>query len=71
MLDQPIVLVPEIERAFGNSELLALEADLRSLDLEAQGELMIRYGMLTWGEKLEDFVSSKTIAALERGQHSV
>lgn len=66
MLDQPIVLGPEIERAFANSELLVLEADLQSLDLEARGELMIRYGMLTWGEKLEDFVSSETIAALER-----
>lgn len=65
MLDQPLVIGPEIARAFDRADILALEIDLQALDQEAMIDMTLRYEMLEWGEKLEDFVSPETLELLE------
>jgi len=65
LLDQPLVLGPEIARAFDASDVLVLEVDLEALDEEAMFDMGLRYGMLEWGEALDDFVSPETMDLLE------
>jgi uncharacterized protein YbaP (TraB family) len=65
MLDQPLVLGPEIARAFDRAGVLVLEVDLEAVDEETRIDMGLRYAILEWGETLEDFVSPETMQLLE------
>jgi len=66
---------PAVEAAFASSQALVVELDLRALDAEASGALVLEHGQLPDDQRLDELVSEATwseFAALlaEHGQNA-
>ncbi len=74
MLDVPLRLGPGIRDRFEAADALVVELDPTRIDAQAAADLVIRYGMLEYGEHLEDLLQPETrellLARLEQPDFS-